>query len=362
MRELRTLALLAILASAAFRLAIPPYEFQFPRDHGAHPDYRTEWWYYTGHLRTQSGKRYGFELTFFRVGITPPGTPKESRWDLDHVMPAHFAITDLAAKDFRYYEKLNRASPFTSQAAEGKLDVFNESWRATTNPDGSWRLVAKEGKDSIDLTLRSRKPPAVHGKDGVSVKALGVGYASHYYSMTRLEASGTIAVDGKGERATGLAWMDHEFGSAALRETQQGWDWYSIQLDNDSELMLYVIRRVDGTPDVTSSGSLIGSDGEVIPIRRDQMRITPRSRWKSTKSGATYPMGWRVEVPSFNVALELRPVLEGQELRTGGSTRVTYWEGAVEVEGTFGGTGVRGEGYVEMTGYGGRFGGPGLEQ
>lgn len=338
----------------AFRLALPGYEFEFPRDHGSHPDYRTEWWYYTGHLRTQSGKRYGFEVTFFRVGVVAPvetpvetGIPKATNWDLQQVMPAHFAITDVAGKSFRYYEKLNRASPFTADAMSGRLDVFNEGWRATTNPDGSWKLVAAEGKDAIDLTLRSIKPPAVHGRNGVSVKALGQGYASHYYSMTRLEVEGTV----NGERATGQAWMDHEFGSAALRENQQGWDWFSIQLDNDAEVMLYIIRRTDGTPDVTSSGSIVTSDGDVIPLRRDQMRITPLSRWKSKKSGATYPMGWRVELPPFGVTLTLRPLLREQELITRGSTRITYWEGAVDVTGSFDGNAVRGEGYVEMTGY-----------
>jgi predicted secreted hydrolase len=346
MRELRTVALLAILASV-FKLATPPYEFQFPRDHGSHPEYRTEWWYYTGHLRTASGKRFGFEVTFFRVGVEPSGAQKESCWDLQHVMPAHFAITDVDAKAFRYYEKLNRASPFTADSAEDRLNVFNEGWRATTNPDGSWHLLAREEKDAIDLTLRTRKPPAVHGHDGVSVKAEGVGYASHYYSMTRLEVTGTV----NGQRCTGQAWMDHEFGSSALRESQQGWDWFSIQLDNESELMLYIIRRKDGTPDVTSSGSLIASDGSVIFVRHDQMKITPRSHWKSKKSGATYPMGWHVEVPSFGIALDLRPLLEAQELVTRGSTHVTYWEGAVDVEGSFGGTPVQGEGYVEMTGY-----------
>ncbi|HKR62638.1 MAG TPA: lipocalin-like domain-containing protein, partial [Thermoanaerobaculia bacterium] len=297
---MRTLALLAVLA-ATFRLATPPYEFQFLRDHGTHDEYHTEWWYYTGHLRTASGKRFGFEVTFFRVGIVPPGAQKESQWDLEHVMPAHFAITDVDAKEFRYYEKFNRASPFTASSAEGRLDVFNEGWRATTNPDGSWRLVAKDGKDAIDLTLRSRKPPAIHGHDGVSVKASGVGYASHYYSMTRLEVAGVV----NGERCSGQAWMDHEFGSSALRENQQGWDWFSIQLDNDAELMLYVIRRKDGTADVTSSGSLITSDGNVIAIKREQMRVTPRSKWKSKKSGATYPMGWRVALPRLGVLLTL---------------------------------------------------------
>jgi len=341
-------ALLALLLFApAFRPALPGYEFVFPRDHGAHPEYRTEWWYYTGHLRTESGRRYGFEVTFFRAGVVPNGQRATGNWQLNDLMPAHFAITDVAKKDFRYYEKLNRGSVFTADAAIGKLDVFNEAWRATTNPDGSWRLVAKQGDDALDLVLRTRKAPAVHGENGVSVKAQGVGYASHYYSMTRLEAAGTI----NGQRATGQAWMDHEFGSAALRENQQGWDWFSIQLDNDAELMLYVIRRKDGTPDTTSSGSLIASDGSVIHIRRDQLRITPLARWKSAKSGATYPVRWRVEVPSFDVALTVNPLLNAQELLTKGSTRVTYWEGACDVSGTFGGVGVRGDAYVEMTGY-----------
>jgi len=329
----------------AFRAAAPGYEYAFPGDHGSHPEYKTEWWYYTGHLRASDGRRFGFELTFFRVGVTQGET--RSQWDLRHLMPAHFAITDVDGKSFRFYEKLNRASPFTANAAEGKLDVFNESWRATTNRDGSWRLVAREGKDAIDLTLRSRKAPAIHGENGVSVKALGAGYASHYYSMTALDVTGSV----NGVRCDGQAWMDHEFGSSALRENQQGWDWFSIQLDNDTEIMLYVIRRNDGTPDVTSSGSLIASDGRVIHITRQQMRITPARRWKSPKSGATYPMGWRVELLPFNVALTLTPLLENQELVTRGSTRITYWEGAVDASGSFGGTPVRGEGYVEMTGY-----------
>ena len=223
----------------------------------------------------------------------------------------------------------------------------------TMHSAGFQRISDDEEEAALEVVAdkpaskRARKPPAVHGENGVSVKAPVEGYASHYYSMTRLEASGTI----NGQRATGQAWMDHEFGSSALRENQQGWDWFSIQLDNDAELMLYIIRRSDGTPDVTSSGSLIADDGRVIHIRRDQLRITPTARWKSPKSGATYPMGWRVELPQLNVTLTLAPLLEDQELVTRGSTRITYWEGAVDVSGSFGGTPVRGDGYVEMTGY-----------
>lgn len=339
------LALVVLLPT--FKPALPGYEYEFPRDHGSHPEYRTEWWYYTGHLRTENGKRYGFEVTFFRAGVVPSALRTTDNWQLHDLMPAHFAITDVAKKEFRYYEKLNRGSKFTADAAIGKLDVFNESWRAMTNPDGSWRLIAKQGDDALDLVLRTRKPPAIHGENGISVKSQGVGFASHYYSMTRLEAAGTI----NGQRATGQVWMDHEFGSAVLRENQQGWDWFSIQLDNDAELMLYIIRKTDGTPDTTSSGSLIASDGRVIHIRHDQLRVTPLARWKSSKSGATYPIRWRVEVPSFNVALNVTPLLNAQELITKGSTRVTYWEGACDVSGTFGGVAVRGDAYVEMTGY-----------
>lgn len=345
-----------LLLAAAFQLALPGYEYNFPRDHGAHDEYKTEWWYYTGHLRTEDGHRYGFELTFFRVGIVPPeqsadaavpAGPAQSRWDLHNLSLAHFAVSDIDGKDFRAYEKLNRSSPFTANAAAGKLDVFNEAWRATTLPDGSWRITAVAGDDSLDLVLRTRKTPAVHGENGISVKAAGEGYASHYYSMTRLEAEGRV----HGRRAKGQAWMDHEFGSSQLRESQQGWDWFSVQFDNDSELMLYQIRRRDGTPDVTSSGSLITSDGSVIHLRHDQMQITPAGSWHSSKSGATYPMGWRVAVPAFRIDVTLQPLLRDQELITRGSTGVTYWEGAVDVSGRFDAVAIGGEGYVEMTGY-----------
>jgi predicted secreted hydrolase len=336
-----------VLLASDFAPALPGYEFQFPRDHGAHEEYRTEWWYYTGHLRTEGGHRYGFEVTFFRVGVIPPGEPAQSRWDLRNLALAHFAISDIDRRQFRYAEKLNRASAFTAAAGSEFLDVFNEGWSARTFPDGAWRVTASQGRDAVDLVMRSRKPPAIHGENGVSVKAEGVGYASHYYSMTRLDVVGTV----NGQRCRGVAWMDHEFGSSKLRENQQGWDWFSIQFDNDSELMLYQIRRSDGSPDAASSGSLIASDGRVIHIRREQMRIEPLGRWRSPRSGATYPMGWRVSVPTFGIAVQLTPAMENQELITRSSTNVTYWEGAVDVSGSFGNVAVSGVGYVEMTGY-----------
>jgi len=324
----------AILATVA--VAAAPYEFEFPRDHGAHDDYNVEWWYATGHLTTEDHRRYGFELTFFRVRVdyVRPGRAEArptSEWDLRNVALAHFAITDVDGKDFRYYEKLNRGSKFTANAATGYLDVFNEGWRMTTARDGSWRLVAADGKDSLSLDLRTRKPPAIHAEH----------HTSNYYSLSRLDASGTI----NGKRAHGEAWFDHEFGSSEMRNTTRGWDWYSVQLDNESELMIYVLRGVE------TGGSLITSDGHVIPIRADQIRIASSRKWHSKKSGATYPMQWSITIPSLRIALQLDPLLDDQELVTRSSTRVTYWEGAVDVQGSFDGVVVRGEGYVEMTGY-----------
>ena len=341
-------------SAQTFLPARPGYEFSFPRDHGSHDEYQTEWWYYTGHLRTEKGKRYGFELTFFRVGVVPPGAPARTNWDLRNLALAHFAVTDIDGKSFRYEEKLNRSSPFTAAASNTHLDVFNEGWRATTLPDGSWRINAFAGKDSIELVLSSEKPPAIHGENGVSLKALGEGHASHYYSMTRMTARGTV----NAQPCTGLVWMDHEFGSAALRENQRGWDWFSIQLDNDIELMVYLIRRDDGSPDVTSSGSLVTPDGTVIHLRRDDLTIQTTGHWTSSKSKATYPMGWRMLVPKFGISLTLTPVLRDQELVTRKSTQVTYWEGAVEVSGSFRNEAAKGEGYVELTGYEKKFRAP----
>jgi len=336
----------------AFRIAEPGYTFRFPRDHGSHPEYRTEWWYTTGHLTTESGRKYGFEVTFFRVGVDPRVSEgDEGEWSLRQLGLAHFAITDVDEEAFRYYEKLNRFSPFTANAAVGRLDVFNEGWTARMDSDGSIRLRASEDGDAIDLVLRPRKAPVIHGENGISVKAEGEGYASHYYSLTRLDVSGTIRTAGRNESCIGLAWFDHEFGSSELREYQSGWDWFSIQLDSDTELMLYVIRRKDGTPDVTSSGSFVLSDGTVVPLRRGDYRIEATGRWTSPETKATYPMGWKITVPSVDLDLDIRPVLKNQELVTSASTRVTYWEGAVDVDGRQGSSAVTGVGYVEMTGY-----------
>lgn len=334
-----------------FRHAVPGYQYRFPRDHGAHLEYRLEWWYLTGHLTTENGKPFGFEVTFFRVGVPPAAGEVATDWDLRHLGLAHFALTDVAAREFRYHEKLNRFVPYLAGASTGSLRVFNEHWRLEQAADGSFRLRAASDGDAVDLVLRPRKGVVIHGKDGVSVKAAGVGYASHYYSMTRLEVEGSVTSRGTKQRCRGIAWMDHEFSSSALREHQAGWNWFAIQLDNEAELMLYQIRKRDGTPDENSSGTFVAAGGETVHLASGDFSVQPLGRWRSARSGATYPMGWLVRVPRLGLELRLSERLKDQELITSESTQVTYWEGAVTIEGTLGSQRVRGLGYVEMSGY-----------
>ncbi len=338
----------------SFKLALPGYKYQFPRDHASHDDFKTEWWYYTGHLKSEAGKKYGFELTFFRIGVEEPNVPQNSPWQLRNYYLAHFAITDENNKKFHYFEKLNRSGVNTAGAREDSFYVFNEGWLAEWL-NGCFYIKADTPEFGIHLTLEPMKAPVVHGKDGVSQKASRKGCASHYYSMTRLKTDGLLFENGKLVQVSGLSWMDHEFGSNQLTEDQVGWDWYSVQLDNGCELMLYVMRRVDGKYDVNSSGTFIDKDGKMTHVTLDQFSQRALGKWKSPTSGGVYPMGWNLSVPSLKLQLTLTPTLQEQELVTKSSTGVTYWEGSTSVTGKMGAEAVSGSAYVELTGYSERF-------
>lgn len=332
-----------------FKQALPGYKYQFPRDHAAHEDFKTEWWYYTGHVLTESNKRFGYELTFFRHGIEHDSSLKDG--EARNVYLAHFAITDEGTGKFQYFEKMSRSGLPVASASSDTLAVQNQGWSVEQLGE-NFVLRADGGGSGIRLMLSSVKKPVIHGKDGVSQKASCKGCASHYYSMTRLKTEGLVIVDGKAERIkSGWSWMDHEFGSNQLTAEQVGWDWFSVQLDNNTELMLYVMRRRDGTLDKNSSGTIVGANGEVVHLTRDQFSIKPTSTWTSPNSKGVYPMGWSVEVPQQQIKLSVQPVAKEQELLTKRSTGVTYWEGSADVSGTIAGKAVKGQSYVEMTGY-----------
>ncbi|MCS6897890.1 MAG: carotenoid 1,2-hydratase [Nitrospira sp.] len=340
--------------SASFKQAAAGYRFEFPRDHGAHPDFRTEWWYYTGHLRAKDGRLFGFELTFFRRAIPPEDVKTQpSRWSITQLYFAHFALTDVAHGRFDFAEKVSRAGLGKAGADESRRRVWIDDWRAEMPAvlSGPHTLSAKTERFAVSLTLQPAKPPVIHGLDGTSRKGAAEGQASHYYSFTRLATTGTVTVGTERFEVTGLSWMDHEFSSTDLSADLVGWDWFSIQLEDDTELMLYRMRRNDGSSDLSSSGTFISSGGQTRHLFVDDFTITSTATWASPKSKAVYPAHWRITVTSLDLALEVTPLLADQELRTGGSVAVTYWEGAVSVSGTRQGRPIRGQGYAELTGY-----------
>lgn len=337
----------------SFRLAEEGYRYEFPRDHGSHDAFRTEWWYYTGHLDTAEGRRFGFELTFFRRAIAPDQVEtRPSRWSVDQLYLAHLAVTDVTGRRFHFRDRISRAGLGKAGADATHLNVWLDQWRAESSGQSEQhRLTAKADGVTLSLTLDPAKPPVVHGERGISKKGAAAGQASHYYSFTNLTTAGTLTLGTETYRVTGTSWMDHEFGSADLSADLAGWDWFSIQLADKRDLMIYRLRHTDGSSDQASSGTLVFPDGRTQHLSASDFELMPLDTWTSPTSNATYPQQWRVTISSLNLSLQLTPVLADQELRTTRSTQVTYWEGAVDVAGTERGQPLKGRGYIEMTGY-----------
>jgi predicted secreted hydrolase len=347
----------ARLDADGFRLAVPPYAFQFPSDHAAHPTFRTEWWYYTGHLR--AGERsFGYELTFFRVAIPVHGgapAGSSSAWRARQVIFRHLALTDETGKRFRFDDRAERQALDLAGADTTRYLVWlGDDYAGLEADRNTHRLVGRALGFSLDLHLTPGRPPVVHGHDGVSQKSAGEGNASHYYSSTRLATRGRLVVGDDTLAVEGLSWMDHEFGSAHMRDTHTGWDWFSVQLADGRDLMLYRMRTVDGRVDTCSSGTIVDADGRTRPLSIREFETGRLGEWVSPRTGGRYPSGWELRVPGEGLKLRLEPTLADQELVAPTMGGVAYWEGSVRVSGTDAGQPVRGEGYVELTGYAGR--------
>jgi predicted secreted hydrolase len=338
-------------ANRVFKPALPGYRFNFPRDHASHDEYKTEWWYYTGHLTAEDGGRYGYELTFFRSALDAPQGLQKGSWAAGNIYMAHFAVTDLGKKQFFYQQRLTRPGVDFAGASTREYKVWNKDWRARMDTSGRHLLIANSPEYSINLTLQTDKPPAIQGENGVSQKANCTGCASHYYSFTRLKTTGFIRLGDKRLKVIGSSWMDHEFGSNQLTADQVGWDWFSIQLDDNTEVMLYVMRLKNGGLDPNSSGTLVFANGSTRHLRKADYSIKRTATWRSPNTKAVYPMGWDVEIPSFKANLKIVPELENQELAKKAPSEVTYWEGACTVSGEKNGKPIKGQAYVEMTGY-----------
>ena len=326
-----------------------PVPIEFPSAHGPHPDYQTEWWYYTGNLQTADGRRFGYQLTFFRRALVPPSlrTERLSAWAADQVYMAHLALTDIAGKRHVAYERFARGAAGLAGAQAVPYRVWLENWSAEELDSGIVRLRAGQDGIALDLLLTDRKGPTLQGDGGYSPKGPDPGNASYYYSITRLETSGSVRLGDTVYAVSGHSWMDHEWSTSALAADQVGWDWFSIQLDDGSDLMVFQLRKADGSIDPFSSGTFIDSEGSATALKRDQFEIRVDGTWRSSRSGATYPARWTVSVPSEGLTLSIEPYLDAQEL----ILSFTYWEGAVQVTGRRAGLSVAGRGYVEMTGY-----------
>jgi len=342
--KLAVLALAAVLALQPFRMAKPGYAFQFPRDHGAHREFSTEWWYFTGHLWSADGaRRYGYQLTFFREAL-PAGSYRGSgAWRSDQIHLAHAALTDVKEGRFTFDERLNREG-IPASSAEGRLELRNAGWKAAMDPAGKIHLEFTVGKANLALDLAPAGPPVIFGENGCVRKGEDPSAASHYVTFPRLETRGTLT-GGRADTLHGLSWMDHEFSSSQLSPGQEGWDWAGIQLRDGRSLMVYRLRGAGGAQDPWSMVSEVDARGRLARATRS-FTLTGGA-WKSPDSGASYPLPLRLE--ALGETWTLAPLVPAQELRTRTGTRITYWEGACRVLDAQGRE--AGDAYVELTGY-----------
>jgi predicted secreted hydrolase len=331
-----------------FERALEPRELVFPADHGPHPGFATEWWYFTGVLAS-GGRTFGYELTVFRKALEPEPQPRESAWAASQIYLAHFALSDVGAGRFRAYERSSRAALDLAGARAEPFRVWVESWSAEGAAGRTFplRLRAAREECSIDLVLDPLMPPVLHGERGLSRKGAAPGNASYYYSIPRLATSGELRFAGERFQVEGLSWMDREWGTSALEPGTLGWDWFGLRLDDGRDLMLVRLRREDGGADPASSGTLVEADGTSRALAHADFDLDVLGTWTSPHSGARYPSRWRIRVPREGIDLELEPLLEDQELRLS----VRYWEGAVRATGSARGKPLKAEGYVELTGY-----------
>ncbi|WP_020563745.1 lipocalin-like domain-containing protein [Methylosarcina fibrata] len=334
---------------AHFERALKPRPFVFPKDHGAHDAFRSEWWYFTGNLDGADGRPFGYELTFFRFALSDKVRTSPSAWRTRQLYMAHLTLTDVQAKRFHTDERFSRAANGLAGAEPDPYHVWLYDWSAQAEGPAEFplRLRAESDRFAVDLLLDSQKGPVLQGEDGLSRKSGEPGNASYYYSYTRLTTRGSLRITDKDYPVTGNSWMDREWSTSALSKEQSGWDWFALQFSDNSELMFYRLRRKDGRPDEFSAGSLVRADGSKVMLKKRDVIIEETGQWQSPGTKIRYPSGWRLRIPGRQLAVEIVPLIDDQEL----NVSVRYWEGAVRIAGTKEGLPVSGRGYVELAGY-----------
>lgn len=333
-----------------FALVTGPRPFEFPADHGPHPEYRSEWWYFTGIVRAADGSRYGFQLTFFRFRLAANSIERRSQWATEQVYMAHFAVTDVEAGRFHAFERFSRGALDLAGARASPFRVWLDDWSASGEGgagDFAVHLRASEAGTGIDLRFGPGEGPVLHGDAGYSRKSAAPGNASYYYSYPRMPVSGRLRTPRGSVEVAGEGWLDREWSSSALASDQTGWDWFALHLSDGSEVMLYQLRRRDGSADPFSYGLLVDAAGDALILTREDFTVEVRKHWQPHDKKATYPSEWRLRIPSVALDVEVLPLVEDQEWRQS----FRYWEGAASARGRSGSLPVSGSGYVELTGY-----------
>lgn len=335
-------------STATFARAYGPTELEFPRDFGPHPDYQTEWWYYTGTLAAEDGRQFGYQLTFFRRALSAEDTPaSDSDWRTKQIYFSHFTLSDIENQQFYPHERFSRQSADLAGAQAEPYRVWLENWSAEAVGPNQVHLVAHADDVALDLTLTATRPPVLQGDRGYSPKGPEAGNASYYYSIVQQATEGTLTVGGEAVAVTGKSWKDHEYSTSALSPGTVGWDWFSLQLDNGAALMLFALRQEGEQGLTVADGTFVAADGAQTRILPGDCEVTVLETWHSKASGATYPARWQVEIPKLDLALEGAPMMANQELQVSN----TYWEGATAFEGSVAEEPVAAQGYIEMTGY-----------
>ena len=335
-------------STEGYARATEPREFRFPQDHGAHEDFRTEWWYFTGNLTTAGGRNFGYQFTLFRNAVAPDSPERASDWATRQVYMAHFAVVDPVSGAFHAHERFSRGAAGLAGVQTRPFRAWLEDWQIRGGDDPPpFQLRAVAGGTSIELQLETAKPVVLNGNGGLSQKGGEVGNASYYYSYTRMPTRGTVTVGFKTFEVQGSSWLDREWSTSAFEEGQVGWDWFALQLSDGRDLMVYRLRQADGSSDELSSGTLVAADGSSRSLQSDDFAIQPLDVWTSPATGIEYPSRWRLTVPEAALDLQIIPLLPDQEL----NLSFRYWEGAVSVQGTSDGSAIAGRGYAELTGY-----------
>ena len=334
--------------ATGFERADRPRSFEFPADHGPHPGFRTEWWYFTGNVATAEGRSFGYQLTFFRTALAPHVPERDSDWATSQIYMAHAAVSDLEASELHAFERFSRAALELAGARAEPFRVWLESWSAESVGAETFplRLRASQGEMAFDLELSPEKPLVLQGEQGLSAKSAESGSASYYYSYTRLATAGTLRTGDQTHRVRGTSWLDREWSSGTLDRTQVGWDWFALQLEDGRDLMLAQLRDRRGRAPFRI-GTLVASDGRKLPLDTDRIALDELAHWQSPATGARYPSRWQIAIPEHALELTVEPAAPNQELLL----TIRYWEGAVRVRGLSQGQPITGVGYVELTGY-----------